>query len=418
MQLRRQYLLIAILTLSSLAAADENWPRWRGPHDSGAAESGTYPVKWSDTAGLVWKAPMPGKGCSTPIVWHRRVFLTAPIDGQDAVLALDWAGKRLWQLTLGAERKGKHRNGSGCNPSPATDGQGVFVYFKSGTLAAVDMEGRLRWKTNLQERFGKDTIWWDIGTSPVLTAGDVIAAVMHQGDSYLAAFDKATGRLHWKVARNYTTPLEGDHSYTTPIVFQEEGREAVLVWGACHLTAHDARDGRVLWSCGDFNPEGRNNWVAVASPVIAGRVAVVPYGRGNCLHGIKLDGQGDVTATYRLWRRDDTGSFVPTPAADQGRVFLLGDKGHVECLDPASGKAFWNGELPTSKSKYYSSPLVADGKIYAAREDGVVMVVRTAPPFKLVSENHLSDRLVASPVPVGGRLLLRGEKNLYCVGGE
>jgi len=242
-------ILTAVLTFLPLLAAAADWPRWRGPFDDGSAEPGSYPVTWSDTAGLVWKAPLPGKGCSTPIVAGRRIFLTAPVDARDALLALDWSGSRLWQVAFGAERKGKHRNGSGANPSPATDGRAVFAYFKSGTLAAVDLEGKLRWKTNLQERFGKDTMWWDIGTSPVLTAADVIVAVMHEGDSYLAAFDKATGRLHWKVARNYTTPLEGDHSYTTPIVF----RKAVARRCSCGRLPSDGPRGRrwpgalVLW---------------------------------------------------------------------------------------------------------------------------------------------------------------------------
>lgn len=404
---------LLMVALGSLAA---DWPRWRGSEDAGGAGSGRYPIAWSDTRGLAWKTPLPGKGTSTPIAWQGQIFLTAPVDGHDALLSFDGNGRPLWQTTFGPERKGKHRNGSGCNSSPVTDGRLVFAYFKSGTLAAVDLKGKTRWETNLQERFGQDTLWWDAGTSPVLSQHDVIVAVMHQGDSYVAAFDKATGRLHWKVDRNFTTPLEGDHSYTTPIVLQRGGREIVLVWGAVHLTAYGAADGRLLWSCGDFNPDQRSNWVAVASPVIAGETVVVPYGRGECLHGIRLGGQGDVTKTHRLWKRDDTGAFVPTPAARRGRVYLLRDKGQLECLDPASGKTVWSGQLPESRSKYYSSPLVAGAQVYAAREDGTVMVARAEGPFELLAENRMNDRLIASPVPIDGRLLLRGEKFLYCVG--
>jgi len=102
--------------------------------------------------------------------------------------------------------------------------------------------------------------------------------------------------------------------------------------------------------------------VAVASPVIAGRVAVVPYGRGASLHGVKLDGRGDVTATHRLWRRDDTGSFVPTPAAAQGRVYLLGRQGPLGVYRPGDGQDAFRRDLPASRSKYYASPLAADGR--------------------------------------------------------
>lgn len=438
-KLARQFVL-ALLVTAALGSGDQrvlaaeraerepgDWPHWRGPRDNGSTESGSYPVKWDANTGILWKIALPGKGCSTPIVWDRRIYVTAPVDGQDALLAFDWSGKSLWRTTIGAERSGKHRNGSGCNPSPVTDGRHVFAYFKSGNLACVDQGGQLRWKTNLQDRFGRDTLYWDIGSSPAVTEKDVIVPVMHHGGSCLAAFDKLTGQLHWKAARDYKTPEEGDHAYTTPLVFRHPagrtslpgaGDEALLVWGAQHLTAHSAADGKLLWSCGDFNPDSKPNWVAVASPVIAGQIAVVPYGRGNCLHGIKLGGSGDVTATHRVWKRDDTGSFVPTPAEHQGRVYLLRDRGQIECLDPATGKTLWNGELPKRSSNYYASPTVADGKLYAAREDGAVFVASIDGKFEVLAENDLGDRIIASPVPVAGRLLLRGERHLYCIGKE
>jgi len=136
---------------------------------------------------------LPGKGCSTPAVWDRRIYLTAPTNGLDAALAFDWAGKPLWHTTLGPEQAGKHRKGSGSNASPATDGHAVFVYFKSGTLAALELDGQLRWQTNLVERFGPDTLYWDHGTSPVLTKSCVVMTRMHHGESWVVAFDKASG---------------------------------------------------------------------------------------------------------------------------------------------------------------------------------------------------------------------------------
>jgi outer membrane protein assembly factor BamB len=419
--MRRSFLprLAPFLLLAAAASAGDPpaaWPRWRGPCDNGSVDAGTYPVKWSATENVAWKAPLPGTGCSTPVVWDRRILLTAPADGQDAVLAFDLSGKPLWQTALGRERKGKHRNGSGSNPSPVTDSRSVFVYFKSGTLAGLDGDGRLLWKTNLQDRYGRDTLYWDIGTSPVLTEADVVVSMIHHGDSWLAAFDKRTGELHWKADFRFTTPDEGDHSYATPVVIRQQGREAILLLAGERLSAHDAADGKILWSCGGFNPGGKPNWVPVASFVLAGDVAVVPYARGNALHGIRLGGSGDVTATHRAWTREDTGSFVPTPAECGGRVYLLRDRGGLECIDPATGKALWGGELPKSSANYYASPLVAGGRIYAAREDGVVFVARAEGPLEVLAENRMGERVIASPVPLSGRLLLRGEKHLVCVG--
>lgn len=413
---RRHFVLWALLLGGLiLAQAEDGWPHWRGPRDNGSTEGGAYPVKWDATNNVLWKAALPGKGCSTPIVWNRRLFLTAPVGGEDALLAFDWDGKRVWQVTLGAEKPGRHRNGSGSNPSPTTDGQGVFVYFKSGNFAGFDLNGKLRWRHNLVERYGKDTLYWDYGTSPVLTENCVVVALMHHGESWLAAFDKATGELRWKVPRNYETPVEGDHSYATPLRIQHQGREALLVWGGQHLTAHDMANGQTLWSCGDFNPESKRNWVAVASPVIAGDIVVVPYGRGTRLHGVRLGGQGDVTATHRIWKREDTGTFVTTPVEYRGRIYLVRDRGEVECIDPANGRTLWSGELPRSSANYYSSPTVASGKIYAAREDGVMFVARGDGKFEVLSENNLGERVIASPVPVANRLFLRGEHHLFCV---
>jgi len=391
------------------------WPLWRGPHSIGSTNSGTYPVKWTAEDGLAWKVELPGRGCSTPVVWGDHIILTAPIDGQDAVVDLDLSGNTRWQTALGPQRQGKHRNGSGCNPSAVTDGEFIFVYYKSGRLAGLDFAGKVLWQTNLQERFAKDTLFWDVGTSPVVTDKHVIATMMHAGESFLAAFDKPTGRLAWKVSRNYDCPIEGDQSYATPIVIEHDGAQAILVWGAEHVTAHRATDGRLLWSCGGFNPDRKTFWVSVASAVVAGDVAVVPYGRGTHLCGVRLGGAGDVTETHRLWTRDDVGAFVPTPAVYEGKVYLLGDGGEVACIDPATGATLRAGALPEHRMNYYASPTIAGGNLYAAREDGVVYVARLTGGFEVLSENPMDEQMIASPVPVAGRLLLRGAQHLFCV---
>jgi outer membrane protein assembly factor BamB len=410
------------VSLCPAAAEDQdNWPQWRGPHDNGSTAQGAYPAKW-DSTNVLWKAPLLGKGCSTPAVWAKRIFLTAPVNGLDAALAFDWTGKPLWQRTFGRDEPGKHRNGSGSNPSPATDGQGIFVYFKSGTLAALEMDGQVRWQTNLVAAFGPVTLFWDQGTSPVLTEKAVVIARMHHGDSWLAAFDKQTGKLLWKVARNYETPVEGEQSYASPIVISHQGKQAVLVWGAEHVTVHDAADGGLVWSCGDFNPRAMEYWPTVASPVVAGDIVVVAAGRSDKgqprLHGIKLGGKGDVTATHRVWKREDTGTFVPTPAEYKGRIYLLRDRGEIECLDPATGQTLWHDAFPKASANYYASPVIAVGKLYAAREDGVVFVAQVEGKFQLLAENKMGERVIASPVPVSNRILIRGEQHLFCVGAE
>ncbi len=416
-------MLLTFTLASSLLAIDDvraDWPSWRGPRDLGSIEQGTYPSAL-DSDHLIWKAPLPGKGCSTPIVHSGVIYVTAPKEGHDALLAIDSSGKELWTTVFGPEVAGKHRNGSGSNASPVTDGSAVFVYYKSGTLAAVNLDGSVRWQTDLVERYGKDTLFWDHGTSPVLTEKQVIMARMHAGESWLAAFDKQTGDLAWKVPRNFQTPVEGDHGYTSPTVIQYNGRETILLWGAQHLTMHDPNDGSVIWSCGNFNPENNKLWPAIAMPVIVEDMSVICFGRNDRgvprMFGVRLSGTGDVTDTNHVWQRDDISSFVPSPLAYQGRVYLVRDRGEVECVDPMTGETVWSEQLPKSRANYYASPLIAGGKLYAAREDGVVFVAQVSnESFKLLSENDLGQPVIGSPVPMADRILIRGENELLCYG--
>lgn len=415
-------LFLATFLPTAYSAEYPDWRSWRGPLGNGSTETGVYPDKFgADT--YLWKTPLPGKGCSTPILLNDKIYLTAAAEGNDALLCYDFQGKEQWRAVFGKENAGKHRNGSGSNASPVTDGKTLFVYYKSGTLAAVDLAGKTTWKTDLVARFGKDTLFWDHGTSPVLTEKHVIMVRMHQGESWLAAFDKATGEMAWKVPRNYQTPTECDHGYTTPLVIPYEGKESILTWGAEHLTIHDAASGQLVWTCGNFNPDANKLWPAIASPVLFGEIAVIAYGRNDRgtprLHGIRLSGTGDVTATNHIWKRDDVGTFVPTPVAYKGRVIMVRDKGEVVSLDPATGKTIWTGEFPKNRNNFYASPLVAGDKLFAPREDGVVFVASVAnDQFKLLAENNMGESVIGSPVPAKNRLLIRGEKHLFCIQAE
>ncbi len=414
-------LLFFITITTPLLGNETNWSRWRGPHNTGSIASGAYPIKWDlESDQVIWKIDIPGKGFSTPIVWNQTIYLTTGTEGLDTVLAFDWSGHQVWKKQLGPETEGKHKNGSGSNPSAVTDGKAVFVFFKSGNFAAIDLDGSIRWQANLFERYGKDERYWDFGTSPVLTKKYVVIVEMHDGESWLAAFDKVTGELKWMVSRNYETPREGSQGYTTPIVFSHNGIEALLIWGGQHLTAHDAVDGKTIWSCGNFNPKETPNWPVVASPVISGEIAVVPYGRADRgqprLHGIKLGESGDVTETHRLWKRDDIGSFIPTPVEYKGRVYLISDRGEINCINPLTGEDVWSGTFPKGKGNFYSSPLIAGDHLYAAREDGIIFVIKLEDKFEIISEINMKDRIIASPIAISGRLLIRTNSHLFCIG--
>jgi outer membrane protein assembly factor BamB len=408
-------MLLAALVQNTASGA-ENWPQWRGPDARGVAALGDYPAKFSDEENVAWKVELPGAGCSTPAVWGDSIFLTCGIDGNDAVVAYQMDGKELWRKEFGPERPGKHRNGSGSNPSPVTDGKHVVVYFKSGTLACLDLAGEEKWRVNLQEKFGPDTLWWDLGTSPVLAGDRVCVAVMQEGDSYVAAFDVEDGKQLWKVPRKYVCAQETDHAYTTPHVVKIDGQEQLVVWGADHLTGHDLATGALVWQCGGFNPDEQQNWRVIASPTIEGDTAIVPYGRGDRLAGIRLGGTGDVTKTARVWekQRRGLGSDVPTPVVRAGRAYVLSDAGRITCLDMHSGDELWSDELPRNRNKFFSSPVLGGDKLYAAREDGTIFVGRVSDTgFELLAENEMGEPTIAAPVPIDGGLLIRGREHLY-----
>jgi outer membrane protein assembly factor BamB len=233
----------------------ENWPAWRGATSNGVAAGKQPPLDL--TGKLLWKAELPGRGCSTPIAWGDRLYVTCPIGDQDGLLAYDSAGKELWRKTFGKLSPGRgQRVGSSANSSPVTDGEVIVVYFKSGTVACLDLDGKPLWQINLQEKYGKDTLWWDQGTSPIFAAGNVVVAVMQTGgESYLVSLDRKTGKEVWKTTRKYKTGEESGDAYTTPHVVKVKGVEQIVSWGADHLTGHDAATGKLVWECGKFNPQ-------------------------------------------------------------------------------------------------------------------------------------------------------------------
>jgi hypothetical protein len=96
-------LLFLACTLAS-AQSESNWPAWRGPQNNGSTGQVAFPVKL-DPTNATWTASLPGKGCSTPVVWDHHIFLTAPTNGLDAALAFAWDGKPEWTTPWDPNRR-------------------------------------------------------------------------------------------------------------------------------------------------------------------------------------------------------------------------------------------------------------------------------------------------------------------------
>ena len=412
-------LLATVAATRTASAAEAAWPGWRGPNQNGVVSSAKPPVEFSPDKNLLWKVDLPGRACSTPVIAGGKIFVSTPIDDLDGVIAYSTDGKELWRKTLGKARSGRgQRVGSSANSSPVTDGETVIAYFKSGMLAGFSLTGEKLWTLNIFEKYGADKLWWDVGTSPVLTSKGVVIAVMQtDGPSHMVCLDKKTGKEIWKVDRNFDTAKESGDSYTTPHVVEVDGKETIVVWGADHLTGHSVEDGSVYWTCAGFNPEKKGMWRVIASAVVTDGYAVVPFARGDQLAGVKLGGKGDITKEGMVWKKDGLGTDAATPAAADGKVYLLTDRGKdrgdVACVEAATGKVLWKSTLPKGAQTYYSSPVIAGDIMLIPREDGVVFSAKiTDKGLKDITANEIGQNMFASPVVADGMLLLRGDHQL------
>ncbi len=419
--MKTRAIILSCLAVAGQLLAEGDWPNWRGPSGHGVAETGETPAVFGPDKNVAWKVTLPGRGGSTPMVLGDLIVVTAEIGGMDGVLAVDRSGKEKWRATVGTVSGFQHQSaGSGCNPSPVTDGKRIFVYYKSGNLAALDLGGNTMWKRNLQEDYAADGLKWDLGTSPILAGGHVVVAMLHNKQpSFLLAFDPATGEEAWKTPRDYEAPAEANDAYTTPFVAEVDGVETIVTWGGDHLSGHEANSGKLLWEHGNFNPRRQSNWRVIASAAATRGIALVPFGRGDHVAGVRMGGTGDTTETRRLWTLGNRGSDSATPAARDGKFYLLQDNGRnrgtVTCLEAATGEVLWETALPKGAPIYYASPVVAGDRLYCGRSDGTIFCGRiTEKGLVDVTVNELHEPLVATPVAVGDSLLVRTHDHLWC----
>jgi len=231
------------------------------------------------------------------------------------------------------------------------------------------------------------------------------------------ALDQKTGEESWKVERKYSVAFENPDSYTTPLVVNEGGQTRILVLGADHLTGHDAATGKMVLEIGGFNPLNRPSWRMIASPVIFKDIALVTYGRGDFTAGVKIGGEGNVTETAWLWNKEKIGSDVATPVVHDGKMYIVSFNGKAWALNIETGEELWEAKLPHVNGAIYSSPTLAGNKLYVCREEGTVYVCEvTEKGLQVLNQTKFDDNFVASPVLVQNNLLLRGDKNLYCIG--
>jgi len=465
--------LAAALHGPMLSDGSDAWPGWRGPNGC-AVSAGNPPLEWSEEKNVRWKVPVPGKGISSPIVWGGQVFVTtavgtgkkadpapteagagrdgrrpdgppgedrggrdregqggerggrggppgggrfgrgAPIEEQDfLVLALDRAtGAVQWQKKLGTAmpHQGTHPDGSYASPTPVTDGERLYVSFGSYGLFALTLGGEVVWSVDLgdldiQMGFGE-------GSSPILCGDLLIVNWDNEGDSFLAALDKATGKERWR------TPRPGGTSWVTPVVLTVEGQPQIVVAGPLTV-AYDARTGKELWRQGEGGGRGGG---AIASPVVLDELVVFAMGgrgggeaRALVAHVPVEDEEGEGPEAL-LWKERLDGPHVPSPLALDGKVYLLKqDSGMLSVLDPTSGEVVFGPERLQGVADVYASLTAAGGHVFVAGRDGSVEVLSKWPEIASVAVNRLEEGIDATPAIAGDELFLRGREHLYCI---
>jgi len=428
--------LILSIMLDCVHAQTTNWPQWRGPEGSGISTETGLPTEWSDKQNVRWKTAIPGRGHSSPIVWGNRVFLTTSIEGPvvpgaeavrhirrgveyrhpDAVgadhsyemklLCLDAeTGKVLWEKSVyeGRVYDDRHRKNTYASATPATDGKYVYLSFEAEGLYCYDFNGKQIWKTSL-DHIAKGGM--GPGTSPVLHQNLVILQVDQEyGEgSFIAAVNKKTGKVAWRVTRNHR------RSWSTPLLVKTPARIELVTSGAESVIAYDPVVGKELWRA----PGVASN--PIPSPVAGHNLVFVSAGsQAKRLLAIRPGGSGDLTDTPSVvWRYDKGTAYVPSPILYGDYLYLITDAGALTCLEAKTGKLIYQARLPVP-AQFTASPVAFEGKILVISEDGEGFVLRAGPTPEVLKVNSLGEPIFASPAISGGKIFLRGGNHLYCI---
>jgi len=432
-------LLTATLVNSAVAKVSTNWPQWRGDNGGVSVEKG-LPDEWSSTKNVKWRTPIEGRGHSSPIVWGKKIFLTTALDGApiagrkpgvthkmadgsdfvhpDAVgadlmhtfkvVCLDrTSGKILWERTAyeGPVHDSRHKKASFASSTPATDGKYVFAFFGSEGLYAYDLKGKQIWKQNLG-KLGTASVGY--GVSPILYKDLVIMLCDDSGgNSFIAAFDKRTGREAWRVARKV------DVTWSTPVLVRTAKGTTELVAGAAEaIIAYDPLTGKELWRHKGLESN------AVPTPVVLNDLVVITSGYpAKIALAIKAGGTGDVTGTPNLvWSYNKGTAYVPSPILLGDYVYLTTDRGLLTALEAKTGKVVYEGARPPKAVLFQASPVAFEDKILMTSEEGDTYVIKAGPKHEVIRTNSLGEGVSASPAIADGTIFIRGDKSLYAIG--
>jgi outer membrane protein assembly factor BamB len=438
---RNRFSLLTIgLLLAALAVPlAANWPQWRGPNSNGStAQAHDLPVTWSTTENVLWRTKLPSWSAATPIIWEDTVFVTSaetgfavlgaqqgrrrgtdPVDlGPDRVflIALNRKdGSVRWQQQIDSGNQ-LFRKQNSASPSPITDGKHVWIFTGNGKFACFTMDGKEVWKRDIQADYGRFGLNHGYASTPLMHQDRLYVQVLHgmktDDPSYVFAVEKASGKTIWKVDRPTDAQSESPDNYATPQLATVEGSLQLVISGGDYATGHDLNSGKELWRMGGFNPTDNRANRTIASSLVIGDKVFTTSTRGRPFIGFKAGGSGTITGEREMWT-NELGSDVPTPTTDGKYIYVLNDRGFLNCLEPETGKVVYEGQR-IELGTYSASPLLADGKIYSTNEEGTTTTVKAGPEFEILGVSKLENHTLASPVAVDNQIFLRTDDYLYC----
>jgi outer membrane protein assembly factor BamB len=406
--------LLPFLLVALLSGAD--WPRFRGPNGTGTSADKDVPVKWGEK-NVLFKAKLPGVGRGSPIVVGDRVFLLAATRGERLVVCLDAkTGEEKWVKKVPGKVGRTHPKSSLANSTPCSDGKKVYCVFWDGRnvgLYAYDIDGKLAWEKDL----GPFKSQHGPGFSPMLYQDGKTSLVIVNNDqddsARLLAFDTEKGELKWEKKRKAFRSC-----YSTPILNKTaKGEAELIVTSTAGITGYAPATGEERWTYRWSFPVKPLR--TVGSSVVEGGMVFASSGDGDgsrAMIGVKLGGSGDVTKTNHVWSIDSNTPYVPTVLAKGGYLYTIYDKGGTAiCRDAKTGEAKWRRRI--SEADVSASPVMIDGKVFVIDEDGTVTVFEaTAAGYKQLAKNRVGESVLASPAVANGRLYVRGERHLFCIG--
>jgi len=328
------------------------------------------------------------------------------------------SGEVLWERTAhkGIPAVKRHPKSTHSNSTPATDGNYVVAFFGSEGLYCYDFDGNLKWEKSFgllkSVFFSMEKAEWEFASSPVIYNGIVVIQCDVLENSFLAAYEISTGRELWKVDRDEYP------GWCTPNIYSFDGRDYIAVNGYKHRGGYELNTGKEVWRMSGGGD------IQIPAPIIGNEYIYFnsAHGKYSPIMAVRKSASGDITlkegevsSEHIAWYRPRGGSYMHTMLLYNNKLYNVNWNGSVNCIDPQTGKDIYNAKLGKTRS-FVASPVASDGRIYIVDEEGTVYIISDNSVFELIGEIPLNEVSLTAPAITDGMIIFRTRKHLIAVG--